>query len=163
VAPAVSNALGRERLVLLQGNGTRKKSTADQQKEKETQRYSSRSAADLIIGLISALNELTMAGEEEVHMDEVNVVFGHQQEEGEPVSEDEPPISQNTIPLPQVDPEILGLPSHITSFSVTGKTTNQHRKSTISTAGWGEEPIKKCCFHHVQPIIMMLWVVSISI
>jgi hypothetical protein len=40
-------------------------------------------------GLISALSESTVAGEEEVHMDEVSVVFGHQQEEREPVIDSE--------------------------------------------------------------------------
>jgi hypothetical protein len=51
-----------------------KKSNADRQK---TRKHSSHSAAGLIIGLISAPNESTVASEEEVHMDEVNVVFGH--------------------------------------------------------------------------------------
>jgi hypothetical protein len=164
VAPTVSNPPSRERLILLQGNGTRKKSTADQQKEKETRRHSNHSAADSIIRLVSVLNESTVAGEEEVHMDEVNVVFGHQQEEGEPVidSGDELPTSQNTIPLPRIDPEVFGLSSQVTSFSVAGKHRKSTQKSTISTAGLGRGTDQKnAASHHVQPIIMTLWVVSI--
>jgi hypothetical protein len=77
VAPAVSNAPSQERPVLLQG-----KSTADQQKEK---------TLASIIGLISALNESTVA-------DEVNVVFGHQQEEREPVIDSEDELLTGTSP-----------------------------------------------------------------
>jgi len=77
---ALGSRLG-EGLILLRNSGTRKKSIATRRIEK---------ARDPIMDLMSVLNEASVGGEdeEEVHMDDANAVFGHQQEEGEPAGED---------------------------------------------------------------------------
>jgi len=86
---------------MLKSSRTKKKSTATWQMEK---------TRDPTMDLISVLNEASIEGrgEEEVHMD-VNVVFGHQQEDGEPAGEEDLSASA-TGPLQEVDPQVVGLP-----------------------------------------------------
>jgi len=84
----------REGLVLFQSSGTRKKSTATRQMDQ---------ARGLVFDLMSVLNEASARreDEEEVHMDDANVVFGHQQEGGEPAGEEYSLVSAS--PLQEVD------------------------------------------------------------